>query len=102
MHPGRQAVCLSIDRRSTLAAFILLLVAHAASLQFYGGVLLAAWVQWSLVYASTQRLRNKWHLLRDQSRVLELEMRELQKEIEGLQTVHFAHEMAKSEHCVAR
>ena len=104
MHQGRQAVCLSIDRRSTLAVFILFIVAHAASLQFFGGVLMAAWVQCSLISASTQRLSYKWQLLRDQSRELELKMLELQRELHGLQTINFAHshEVAKSESYLAR
>jgi len=83
-HEERQTICLSIDRRSTLAAFVLFLAAHAASLQLYGTTLAIGLVQWSIVSMSSQRLQLQWEQLQAETGDLQREMREMKREMKTL------------------
>jgi len=83
----RRTVCISIDRRSSLAILVIFLVTHIKELQYLAGgtvCLALAWAQWSIAAASTRRLEEKWSYLQTQSRELQGDIATLQREIQSL------------------
>lgn len=80
----RQTICLSIDRRSTLAAFVVFVAAHAAPLQLYGISLAVGVVQWYLFSMPIHQLQLQWEQLQAESSDLERQMREMKREMKTL------------------